>query len=177
MAAASLLVLGAAGCGDPPGSGSEQSSELPEACGESSSLQIVAAGTPVAGFEASSSVAQRQDDQTWVVGVADYQLDAGDLGDIGSLPAAPADGTRVVLRLHSEDGAITSGDTFTAADLGLAVSVATGGVETPVTSLDAQAQVAYVDDTTICGSISVGDPATATDPDVTTVGGSFAASV
>lgn len=177
LAVAALLVALASGaCGDPPGDGTDAGLELPEACGEASSLEIVVDGAAVADFEATDSVARREDDQTWIVGIADFTLDAGSLGDLSSLPAAPGEGTRVVMRLHSDDGPIASGNTFTAADLGLAVSVASAGVETPVTSLNAQAQVAYVDETTICGSISVDDPATAADPQITTVGGSFAAS-
>jgi hypothetical protein len=119
-------------------------------------------------FEVSESAARHVDDQTWLVGVGDGPVDLGTANSLGELPDPPATGTRVVVRLHSSDGPLRSGQTLTAADLGVAISVATDGNEMPVTALGAQATVAYVDDTTICGSVSVTDEAS--------IGGSFVAS-
>jgi hypothetical protein len=178
---ATILLLGLAGCGDPPTTDAGGSApERPEECAEPSSMQVSIGGAPIE-FVASSSVANHVDEQTWVVAVGDVDVEVGSATSLGDLPPGPAQGTRVAIRLHSADGPIESGQTLTAADLGVGVSVSQDGAEIPVTSLGAQATVAYVDDSNICGSISVTDEtatgnAGATTPSVT-VGGTFVASL
>jgi hypothetical protein len=164
---AALAAFGLAACSDPPTTEAEGSGERPEECGEPSSLELALGGQEVP-FEVSESAARHVDDQTWLVGVGDGSVDLGTADSLGELPEPPATGTRVVIRLHSPDGPLRSGQTLTTADLGVAISVATDGNEMPVTALGAQATVAYVDDTTICGSLSVTDAAS--------IGGSFVAS-
>jgi hypothetical protein len=167
VGAAALAAIGLAACSDPPTTEAEGGGERPEECGEPSSLELALGGQEVP-FEVSESAARHVDDQTWLVGVGDGPVDLGTANSLGELPDPPATGTRVVVRLHSPDGPLRSGQTLTAADLGVAITVATDGNEMPVTALGAQATVAYVDDTTICGSLSVTDEAS--------IGGSFVAS-
>lgn len=162
-----LLLLVLAGCGDPPTTEADGGGERPEECGEPSTLDLSFGGVPL-DFEPTQSVARRVDEATWLVGIGDAEVDLGSASNLGELPAPPAEGTRVVLLLQSPDGPLRSGQTLTAADLGIGLTVATDGTETPVTALSAQATVVYVDDTTICGRVSVTDE--------TMVSGSFVAS-
>lgn len=180
--AALLGLLGLVGmlgaCGDPPSQPSGTGADRPEECRESSSLQLAVDATPVE-FVASSSVANHVDDQTWVVAVGDVDVQVGSASSLSDLPPGPSQGTRIAIRLHSADGPITAGQTLTAADLGVGVTVARDGEEIPVTSLGAQATISYVDDTNICGTISVTDETTTgnagADAAGVTVGGTFVA--
>jgi hypothetical protein len=176
--AGALALLAVPGCGDPPTNETEGSAERPEECSEPSALQISVGGAPVA-FEASTSVANHVDESTWMIGIGNVEIDLGDASSLADLPAPPAEGTRVVIRLHQADGPLESDQTLTAADLGVAVSLATDGTEVPVTSLGAQATVSYVDDTNICGSIAVTDETATGGTQVSspgvTIGGTFVA--
>jgi hypothetical protein len=173
-----VAAIGPAACSDPPTTEAEGTGERPEECGEPSSMQLTVDGAPVE-FTASSSVANHVDDQTWLVAVGDVDVELGSASELGDLPPGPPQGTRVTIRLHSDDGPIESEQTLTAADLGVAISVSRDGQEIPVTSLGAQATVAYVDDSNICGSIAVTDEAgtsAGADTPAVTVGGTFIAS-
>jgi len=164
-----VALLGLVACGDPPTTAGDAEGEgRPDECAQPSSLDLAFGGAEV-DFEATDSVARHVDDETWLVAIADGPVDLGSASSLGDLPDPPAEGTRVVLRLHSPDGPLRSGQTLTAADLGVGISVATAGTEMPVTALGAQATVAYVDDTNICGTVSVTDEAV--------IGGSFVATV
>lgn len=167
--AVAVAALALAGCGDPPGSGEGGDGAAPDECPGSSTLEVVVDGAPVEGFEVTDAVATRSDDGgTWTIAMADTPIEGG-IDDLSDLPAPPGDGTRVVLQLRSPDGPVTSGQTLSAADLGVALSVASDGREIPVTTVEAQVRVAHADEQTVCGSLSVDDAATR-------VGGSFVAS-
>lgn len=163
-----VAALALVGCGDPPGVDEGADGGAPDECPGSSTLEVVVDGSPVEGFEVTDAVATRSDDgSTWTIAMADTPVEGG-IDDLSELPAPPADGTRVVLQLRSPDGPVVSGQTLSAADLGVALSVASDGREIPVTTVEAQVRVAHADEQTVCGSLSVDDAATR-------VGGSFVA--